>query len=329
MVERYIPNKLNVGDIIRVIAPSRPLSVLGKERIAIANKRFNDIGLGVTFGENVDVGDNPSQTSVQAKVKDIHDAFLDDKVKAIFAAIGGYHSNRLLPNIDWDVLRTNPKIFCGYSDIDSLNNAIYAKIGLVTYSGPLYSTFSQKLHFNYTEDNFRRCIMSMDTFVLTPSGQWSDDEWYKGQEKRKLVANSGYITIQEGEATGIIVGTNLCTLNSLQGSSYFPSIDGSILFLEDDYLSSPDVFDRNLQSLINIDTFSGVKGIVFGRFQIKSGVTIDLLREMIKAKAQLKKIPIVANVDFGHTDPKITVPIGGLAIITASVHDQSIKIIEH
>lgn len=267
IAERFIPDKLQIGDTVRVVAPSWSLSLINKDRRELADKKLEEMGLVVTFGEHVEEKDIFNSSSVELRVEDVHQAFLDPQVKAIFAVIGGYNSNQLLQYLDWDIIKRHPKIFCGFSDIDVLNNAIFTKTGLVTYSGPLYSSFSQKLYFEYTKEYFEKCVIASKPFALLPSQYWSDDEWYKDQEKRQLVANQGNTVIHEGVATGIVVGTNLCTINVLQGTEFFPDLEAVILFLEDDYLSPPTAVDRNLQSLVQQKKFATVRGLVLGRFQ--------------------------------------------------------------
>lgn len=324
-----IPSKLQKGDMIRIIAPSRSFSILSQELINIANNRFAELGLKLTFGKHVKEKDDFASSSIESRVEDLHDAFTDKNVKAIITVIGGFNCNQLFRYIDWDIIKNNPKIFCGYSDITALNNAIFAKTGLVTYSGPHYSSFGQKLHLEYTLEYFQKCLFTDLPFEVTPSQQWSDDEWYMNQDKRELINNPGYISIHEGVAEGTIIGANLCTLNLLQGTEYMPSFDNSILFIEDDYESAPHHFDRDLQSLIHLPDFIGVKAIVIGRFQKKSNMTDGLLKQIINTKNELKNIPVVANVDFGHTDPKITFPVGGTARIKISKGKYSFEIINH
>lgn len=225
--------------------------------------------------------------------------------------------------------KKNPKIFLGYSDITVLNNAIFAKTGLITYSGPHYSSFGQKLYLDYTIEYFKKCLMSDDSFQVIASEDWSDNEWYLDQDKRDLVKNPGFLVINEGQAEGNILGANLCTFNLLQGTEYFPDLTDSILFLEDDCESNPYHFDRDLQSLIQLHNFNKVKGLVIGRFQKKSNMTDDLLTKIIKTKKELDNIPVIANVDFGHTDPKITFPIGGEVILDIKKNIYVIKITKH
>ncbi len=309
-----IPDKLKPGDEIRVIAPARSMGILSDELKDIANKRLSELGYKVSFGKNVDIMDDFKSSSVDSRVADLHDAFSDKNVKGIITVIGGFNSNQMLDYIDWELIKNNPKVFCGYSDVTILNNAFYAKTGLVSYSGPHYSTFGQKLYFDYTLDYFRKCCVDSEPFVIEASSEWSDDPWYKDQDSRRPAKNNGFLVINEGRAEGIVIGANLCTFNLLQGTPYMPSLTDTILFIEDDaHADGTDVmeFDRNLQSLIQLPDFKNVKGIVIGRFQKAANMTNDLLTKIIKTKKELNNIPIIAGVDFGHTDPKITLPIGG------------------
>jgi muramoyltetrapeptide carboxypeptidase LdcA involved in peptidoglycan recycling len=327
-MKKIYPEKLQVGDEVRIIAPSRSMAILSKETINIANKRFEELGLKLSFGKHIYEIDEFNSSSIESRIEDLHEAFSDKNVKAVITVIGGFNSNQLLRYIDWDLIKNNPKIFLGYSDITVLNNAIFAKTGLVTYSGPHYSTFGKKLYFNYSLEYIKKCLMDDKSFDIKPSSSWSDDEWYLDQNKRELINNSGYLVINEGNAEGTILGANLCTFNLLQGTEYFPDLTNSILFLEDDYETVPHTFDRDLQSLIHLPDFSKVKGLVIGRFQKKSNMTDGLLTKIIKTKKELDKIPVIANVDFGHTDPKITFPIGGEVNIIALKNKVSIKIIK-
>lgn len=310
-MQKLHPNKLKAGDEVRVIAPARSLSIISTESRSIANQRFADLGLKLSFGKHIEESDDFRSSSIESRIRDLHEAFSDKNVKAVITVIGGFNCNQLLRYIDWELIRQNPKIFCGYSDITALGNAIFAKTGLITYYGPHYSSFGQKLHFDYTFDYFQKCLMADSEIKILPSETWSDDPWYLDQNKRALVVNPGYQVINEGEAGGTIIGGNLCTLNLLQGTEYFPDLSDSILFLEDDATSNAVTFDRNLQSLIHLPEFKGVRGIAIGRFQKDSEVTPELLTQIIKTKKELTKLPVVANLDFGHTDPKITFPIGG------------------
>lgn len=323
------PQKLQSGDEVRVISPSRSLSIISEETQAIAADRFNELGLKLSFGKHVEEIDAFNSSSVASRVEDLSEAFADPKVKGILTVVGGFNSNQLLRDIDWSIIDNNPKIFCGFSDITALNNAILAKTGLVTYSGIHYSTFGMKSYFDYCLDYFKKCVMNDDPIDVQTSNEWTDDLWFLDQNNRKPFHNDGWLVINEGEATGSIRGGNLCTFNLLQGTEYMPDLQGTVLFLEDDEESLPHHFDRNLVSLIQQPNFSGVKAIVIGRFQLASKMTNDLLIRMIKTKKELDRLPVIANVDFGHTNTIITYPIGGDVEIIANKNNSSIIITMH
>ena len=330
-MEKIYPEKLKSGDEVKIVSPSRSLALLSNETVEIANKRFTELGLKISFGKNVKESDEFASSSIESRVNDLHEAFLDKNVKAIITVIGGFNCNQLLTYLDWDLIKNNPKIFCGYSDITALNNAIFAKTGLVSYSGPHYSSFGQELYFDYTLEYFKKCLFFDKNFEIEPSNQWSDDKWYKDQKQRDLIKNNGFLIINEGKASGTILGANLCTFNLLQGTEYFPKfLDDTVLFLEDDSESLPHTFDRDLQSLIHQPDFKNVKGIVIGRFQKASQMSDDLLIKIIKTKKELNNLPVIANVDFGHTDSKITFPVGGMVEIDLNKNKKiKIEILKH
>lgn len=324
------PNKLKQGDEVRIIAPVQSMALISSETREIANRRFEDLGLELSFGKHIEENDEFTSTSIESRIEDLHEAFVDKNVKAILTVIGGFNSNQLLKYIDWDLIRNNPKIFCGYSDVTILNNSFLVKSGLMTYYGPHYSSFGQKLYFDYTLDYFKKCLFETKSFDITQSTQWSDDVWYKNQNDRKLINNNGLLVINEGGKTqGNIIGGNLDTFNLLRGTEYMPSLKDSIIFIEDDSESDSKHFDRDLQSLIHQPGFDGVKGLIIGRFQNESNMSNDLLQKIVKTKKELNRLPVVANVDFGHTDPKITFPIGGTVEIDIKKEKQLIRIINH
>jgi len=175
--------------------------------------------------------------------------------------------------------------------------------------------------------------MQDEPYAVMPSRDWSDDRWYKDQEKRILIKNDGWKIVNEGVARGTIIGGNLCTFNLLQGTEYFPEIVGeTILFIEDDEMAGElsDVdFDRNLQSVINLPQFKFIRGIVIGRFQKASKITVEKISKIIKTKKELDNLPVIAEADFGHTDPKFTFPIGGEASLEAVQGKIRLEILKH
>ncbi len=310
-----IAKKLNFGDEIRVIAPSRSLSVARQDVFENALKFLSDKGYIVSFSKNSREIDEANSSSIQSRVEDLHTAFLDKNVKGIIACVGGFNVNQILEYIDYSIIQENPKILCGFSDITALSNAIYTKTGLVTYSGTNFTSFGFSDGIEYTNHYFEKCLLNSDEYFIEPSQQAKE-----------------YYVIQEGACEGEIVGGNLCTLNLLQGTQFMPSLKNKILFLEDDNIVGdyfPVEFDRNLQSLIQTVEGGGIKGVVFGRFDASCKMDVQTVTRMVATKKQLNNIPIVFNVDFGHVFPMVTFPIGGKVKIQAVGKSVSLKILSH
>jgi muramoyltetrapeptide carboxypeptidase len=309
--------KLVPGDEIRVIAPSTSMIILKEAQIDLAVERLTNLGFKVTFGKNADAHDEFFSSSVSERIEDLHSAFADPNVKGILTAIGGYNANQLLKYIDYSLISSNPKVFCGYSDITALQLAIYQKTGLVTYSGPHFSSFGVKHGFEYTLEAFLEAVTNDAPYEISPSATWSDDAWYIDQENRTFHEQNGYNIIQEGEAEGKLIGGNLCTMNLLQGTEFMPSLKDSILFIEDDEESHSRSFDRDLQSLLHLPDAGSIRALLIGRFQENSNITDEALKKIIMSKEELKNIPIIANVNFGHVQPFATLPIGAAVTVKA------------
>src|SRR5918995_269942 len=287
-----IPAKLQPGDGVRVVSPAVSLGFIPEEQKQTAGERLEALGLRLSFSANAEVIDRFDSSPVETRVSDLHEAFADPGVKAMLTTLGGYNSNGLLAYLDYDLIRTNPKILCGFSDITALATAIYARTGLVTYSGPHFTTFGMKLGIDYTREYFERCLMQEEPFEVQPADHWSDDPWYEDQENRNFVLNPGYEVIHEGEAEGRLLGGNLGTLALLFGTPYMPEVEVSLLLLEDDEEESAVDFDRHLQSLIHQPGFAGVRGLVIGRFQRASEVDLDTLEVIIESKRELEGLPV-------------------------------------
>ena len=308
-----IAQKLKQGDEIRVIAPSRSLAAVWVEKYEKALAYLESQGFKVTFSKHCREMDEWNSSSIQSRVEDIHEAFLDDNVKVILTAIGGFNVNQILEYIDYDIIKQHPKILCGYSDITALLHAVYARTGLVTYNGAHFSTFGFDTEAEYTQKAFFDCVMNDDKITLHPS-----------QTAKK------YTVIQQGSCEGTIIGGNLCTLNLLQGTQFMPQTDDVVLFLEDnnimgDYFKYE--FDRNFQSLLQAYGTDNIRGVVFGRFDDSCKMSADVIRSIIADKLP-KDIPVLFGVDFGHVFPLITFPIGGKVRVEA-FDDPVIEIITH
>lgn len=321
-MHKIIPERLKKGDKIMVIAPARGVKIIGRDVREIARKRLESLGLEVIFAPNAtdENWDFMGSSSVENRVADIHTAFSDRSVKGVMTIIGGANSNQLLPHLNYDLIKNNPKIFCGFSDITALENAIFARTGLVTYYGPHFSSLGMKKGCDYTFEHFVKMLLTNGNDNIVPSQIWSDDLWFLDQDKREFEANEGYWNIHVGSAAGTIIGGNLGTFNLLLGTSYRPEFSSeTILFIEDTEDSSLADFERNLQALIYQEDFKNVKGLVIGRFQKGSKVTREGLEFILNTKPELKNMPILANVDFGHSAPLLTIPLGGKAVLQNGV----------
>ena len=323
------PRKIKKGAHIRIIAPARSLKLLSETTIKEASDRLEGLGFKLSFGKHVSEIDEFNSSSIESRIEDLHDAFADKTVDAILTVIGGYNSSQLLQYIDYELIAQNPKIICGFSDVTVLANAITAKTGMITYLGPHFSSWGMKYGFEYSLENFAKCCMEEIAFDLLPSKEWSDDPWYIDQEKRDFITNDGYWILNPGHAIGRVVGGHVRCLNALQGTQYWPGLDDTILILEEDAEISPPLFDRQLQSLVHQLDFNGVKGILIGRFQKETKMTRELLEKIISTKPELQNLPIIANIDFGHTTPLATLPVGGSLEIMAMADNVKIRILEH
>ncbi|MDO8497714.1 MAG: LD-carboxypeptidase [bacterium] len=323
------PKKLKKGSHLRVIAPSRSLTTISIAGRAYALKKLQSYGFEVSFGKHVEENDDYNSSSIESRLEDIHEAFRDDSVDGILTAIGGYNSNQLLKYLDYELIRNNPKILCGFSDITVLSHAIFAKTGLVTYSGPHFSSWSMKKGFEYSEEYFKKALMYDKPYLIKSSQTWSDDPWYLDQENRVFIQNEGYWVLNEGKAKGRLIGAHVRCLSALQGTEFWPGFKDSLLFMEEDAETTPTIFDRLLQSFIHLPDFKNIQAIVIGRFQKESGMTKKIIGQIVDSKKELKNIPIVANANFGHTTPAITFPIGGEIILEAEQKIVKLEILKH
>lgn len=320
-MQKIVPAKLAAGDEIRVVAPARGIKIIGQDSREIAAQRFAALGLKVSFGKNTtdENWDMTGSSPIEDRIADIHEAFADKNVKAIFTIIGGANSNQLLPYLDYELIKANPKIFCGFSDITALLNGIYAMTGLETYSGPHYSSFGMKHGFDYTLENMRKMLMGSGVNEVTPSAEWSDDLWFIDQEKREFIKNDGWRVLQSGDAEGHLEGGNLQTFMLLNGTPYQQNFaPDTILVLEDCFVSAAadaKSFMARLQSLAQREDFRNVRALIIGRFQKASEVSDEKLAFLIRHIPQLQGLPVITGADFGHTTPIATLPLGGHCII--------------
>jgi len=319
-----VPARLQQGDALRVVAPSKSLGIIdsGIRRQAVAV--LEKMGLKVSFSENCESMNEAGSSSVRERVEDLHEAFADPKVRVILTAIGGNNSHELLPHLDYGLIRKNPKILCGFSDITALQSAITAKAGLVTYSGPHFSTFGCLEGNEFTCFAFQSHFFSSDQFELKQSSHWSDDAWYLNQNSRQFNQNPGPSPIRRGVARGQVVGGNLQTLVKIADTEFLPKTESIILFLEEEGSVPFDQFLRNLKMLAASLDRVEIKGLCLGRFERKTNASLQTLRDFLSSDNTFRDMPVVANLNFGHTMPLSLFPIGGTCHM---ISDDTVKIL--
>lgn len=275
------PENLKNGDTIAIIAPAGGVEY---EEIMKAKDYFENLGYKIILGAYLFETDRYLAGNDQKRAEDLHNAFLNKEVNAILCARGGYGCLRLLKYIDFDIIKNNPKIFCGYSDITVLSLMFLKHAGLISYSAPMaQSDFNTACHDILTEKSFFNVLRG-------------NYEEYKSTE-----------VIKFGKAEGIIWGGNLSSIVSLCGIDFLPN-DDFIFFMED--INEPAYkIDKMLTQLCNIKQFrEHVKGVAFGEF---SGCDNEVwLREIFKETAELLGVPSYSGFKFSHNTEKQTVPIG-------------------
>ncbi len=315
--------RLKIGDEVRIVCPSSSLQKSDADNRKKIIEGFKKHGLKVSFANHCF---NQSATAKE-RAEDLIKAFRDNSVSGVWAGTGGFSSIEILPCIDLRELSN--KILCGYSDITVLLNAIYAKTGLITYHAPNAGAVGQN---EFADCFIKKALFNKEVFNLESSEEWSetiyDEDHPDGIDHS--YQNSGWWPLNPaGIVEGRLIGGNLTCFSYLKSTQFMPSLKGSILFIEDDYETQGHHFSALFESLMLNDKFKGVEAILIGRFQRASGVDREYLTNLVSKNPPLQYVPIIANVDFGHTKPQLTLPIGGIVQVTCLPDRQSIKIIEH
>lgn len=321
-----LPPKLKEGDHVRVIAPAHSFAEsFNQELRKNAEEGLSRLGLTVSYGKYVDEQGDFKTASVEHRLEDLHEAFADPKVQVIIPARGGSTSNQLLKYVDYNLIKKNPKTLCGLSDITALSYAITAKTGLVTYYGPHYTTLGASKIIDYSYESMKNTFFSAAGFTVHPSQFYCDSDW-----DREVIVNEGFWTINEGEAEGRCMGGNFLTTNFMLGNGYVPDIKNAILFMEENHIIDFRGVQNEIQAILNQPGSEKIRGLIIGRFQKETGMTRELLTKMIKSKKELEHVPVIGNVDFGHTVPVLTLPVCGKLKFKAGKNgDVKIEITEH
>lgn len=321
-----IPPKLKKGDQIRIIAPSESLSEkITPELKDRGIKRLESLGLRVSFGKFVEEKDAFDTASIEHRLEDLHEAFVDPNVKAILAMIGGSSANQLLKHIDYDLIKNNPKVFCGLSDLTEISSALYVKSELVTYYGPHFTMLASSKLIDYSLEYMKKTFFSEESVPLHPSSHYLNTSW-----DDEVIVNNDFWSINEGEVEAKCIGGNLMTLNFLLGNKFFPDIKNCILYIEENHIIDYKGVQKELQEVLNHPNGDKISGILIGRFQTETEMSRDLVTKMIKSKPELKEVPVVANIDISHTAPMLTIPFGGKIKMKIEKNDKiNIELTKH
>ncbi len=290
------PKKLVKGDVIGIISPaSLPKDLT---RIEKGVNYLEKIGYRVEVGKNVGKAHGYLAGTDEERLEDLHSMFKNKDVKAIINVRGGYGSGRLLDKINFGLIKRNPKIFVGYSDITALQMAFLKKTGLVTFAGPMLAVDFWKDEVDtFTEEYFWKMVTST-----------------KKIGKLQNPDNENFYTLTKGRGEGKLIGGNLSLINSLLGTPYQPEFKNSVLLLEE-IGEEPYSVDRMFYQLkYATNGFKDIKGIIIGRFvdcYIKDKEDPSLtLNDVISDYFGGLKIPVIYNVKHGHIEQNLTIPWG-------------------
>lgn len=293
------PAPLQAGDKVALVAPSSPVPCDVLEK-SIKSIEFLGLEPVVYDSCRLHYGYLAGADSIRAS--DINKAFSDSSIRGIFCLRGGYGTMRLLPLLELDMIRANPKVFVGYSDITALHTVFNSICGFMTFHGPMPST-DYTLHSSYTISSLKKNIFAYEPHkVFNPCG------------KHMSVLNAG-------KASGIITGGNLSLLAGTLGSAYEIDTRYKLLFIED-VSEEPYRIDRNLTALALAGKFNEAAGIIFGIFA--DCKPADSSQESLSLSQIIEDIvlpcgkPVISGFHAGHIYPQPTIPMGAVAVLDTS-----------
>ncbi|MFJ7933949.1 S66 peptidase family protein [Sporosarcina sp. NPDC096371] len=281
--------------------------------------------------------DNP-----KARAEDLMNAFKDPSIKGIISNIGGSDSIRLLPYIDFDVMRDNPKIFIGYSD-STITHLFCHKAGITSFYGPsILVDFAENMEMHaYTVEALKKTLFANDAIgEVKPATEWTSErvEWIieNKNRQRKMNPNNGYELLQgTGVVQGRLIGGCIEVLEFAKGTSLWPNDsywEDSILFFEtSEDTPEPSLVEYWLRNYGSQGILQKAKGIVFGK-PLKEKYYEEYKESIVKIMKEmdLTSLPILYNLNFGHTEPKFVLPYGTMAEIncenaTFSILESGVK----
>lgn len=295
-----LANKLQVGDTIGVIAPDKSLKSKDKQCFESATKYFENLGLKVKYGKYLFSDDEYCAGTPKQRAEDLNNMFSDKNVKAIFTLKGGDLANGILPYIDFENIKNNPKIFLGMSDITVLLCAINKMTGLVTFHCQDYGWFGKEEVSEYDKKEIIDKLFNANKTIIP-------------YDKRE------FFGFNDQEIKGKIYGTNVRCLLKLLGTPYMPNLENAVLFLEG-YHSDIIQWNTMLEQYNQMNVFN--KAVVFGyiyELQFVEENKYSIVEELRKINSD---VPIVKTNDFGHLHSNSVIPIG--AEVTINEKEQSI-----
>ncbi len=298
------PKAIQKGDTVGIISPSA--ATADRMEFTYAQEAMEALGFKVKVGENLKNRFGHLAGTDQERADDLNAMFADPEVKFIICLRGGSGAARILPLINYETIKKNPKPLMGYSDITALHCAIQSQTGLTTFHGPNGSGSWNSFHVKqFQQVFFEKKLMTFQNEVT------------KGDD---LVAKGNRIqTLQGGTATGRILGGNLTVLSALSGTPYYPDFQGSILFIED-IGEDPYRIDRMMSTLQLNGTLSKIKGFIFGQCSdCKPGggygaFTIDQIMDQYIIPLG---IPAYTGAMIGHIPRQFIVPVGAKVTMNA------------
>lgn len=293
---KILPKTLKVGDTIGVVAPSNPIIDENIEEMERARKIIEEKGFKVKYSKNLFSNTNGYSASAKEKAEDINSMFEDKEVKMIWCAKGGENSNSVFDYLDYEMIKKNPKIICGFSDITSITNIISAKTGLVTFSGTNFKTIA-------TDETDYSLKQILNRFV--------DNKLELGEKEDK------YVTIHEGTGEGELIGGNLSLTRGLVEGKYKIDFEDKILFLEElGFETGPALASNYLYYMKQNGVFDKIKGLWIGNYEHESNISLEKI--VLDVLDNEYDFPIIKSNNFGHIDTKTVIPIGTKAKIDTS-----------
>lgn len=315
-------NALKPGDKIGIYSPSAPATVNAPKRFARAKQFLEDKGFIIVEGCLTGKSDFYRSGTIKERAKELNELIRDPEIKCIMSTIGGMNSNSMLPYIDYEAFRKNPKILIGYSDVTAILLAIYEKTGIPTFYGPaLIPSFGELEPFvNVTFEDFSQAVKLEFPRELKMPAHWSDERVnWEDKTTEKTAYHNEWVTVHPGIVTGRLIGGNLNTISGIFGTPYMPEIkQGDILLLEDSYKDAATI-ERYFSMLKLAGVFEKISGLIYGKLeQFDDSGTGRKPYEILLEVLNGTKMPFLADFDCSHTHPMLTLPIGSTVKLDAT-----------